>query len=74
MGELVKFERGCSKCENLEKVGKGTYRCSTRLHLDDTDILPIEDGKRTKDWGICNGKYYKREHTERRKLCCQKSC
>ena len=60
MGELVKFEVGCRHCANLVRVGKNTYSCSERVHMDDTAILPIVEGKHTDDWNACNGEDYKR--------------
>lgn len=58
MGELLTFERGCNHCENLVRVGKNTYVCNARAHMDDTDVVPIRDGKHTDDWNICNGEDY----------------
>lgn len=60
MGELLAFERGCHHCENLVQIGKNTYMCATRAHMDDSDVVPIRDGKRTDDWNICDGESYKR--------------
>ena len=60
MGEIVKFEIGCKYCENLSQIGKGTYVCLKRVHMDDSDVIPIKDGKRTDDWGVCEGKNYVR--------------
>ncbi len=60
MGEVLEFCRGCSRCANLARVGKNTYCCTERLHMDDSAIMPIVDGKRTDDWGACDGEDYKR--------------
>lgn len=60
MGEIVKFELGCKRCENLAQIGKGTYVCLKRVHMDDSDVIPIRDGKRTNDWYICNGENFVR--------------
>lgn len=60
MGEIVKFEVGCRHCENLSQIGKGTYVCMKRVHMDDSDVIPIKDGKQTDDWYVCEGKNYVR--------------
>lgn len=62
MGEIVQFAdcRGCRKCENLAQIGKGTYICLVRVHMDDSDVMPIRDGERTEDWYICDGEAYVR--------------
>ena len=60
MGEIVKFEIGCKKCENLSQIGKSTYVCMKRVHMDDSDVIPIKNGKRTDDWYICEGQNYVR--------------
>lgn len=60
MGEIVKFELGCKRCENLSQIGKGTYVCLKRVHMDDSDVIPIRDGKKTDDWYICDGQNYVR--------------
>lgn len=60
MGELVKFEIGCNHCQNLVQIGKNTYMCLDRAHMDDSDVVPIENGKHTSDWNICNGESYVR--------------
>lgn len=58
MGEIVKFEKGCKRCENLSQIGKGTYVCLKRVHMDDSDVIPIKDNKKTDDWYICDGESY----------------
>ncbi len=58
MGQIIKFEIGCRGCAYLERTGKHTYTCSTRVHMDDTPVVPIRDGKKTTDWDICSGKHY----------------
>lgn len=60
MGELVIFERGCRGCEHLVQIGHNTYRCETRVHMDDSDVIPVKDGKHTRDWDICSGEFYVR--------------
>lgn len=60
MGELLAFEKGCYRCEHLSRIGKNTYVCTERVHMDDTDVIPIRDGKHTSDWNICNGENYAR--------------
>lgn len=60
MGELLKFEVGCRHCSHLMKVGKNTYTCLERLHMDDSPVMPIVDGKHTDDWNVCSGEDYKR--------------
>ena len=60
MGEILEFNIGCRHCANLVRVGKNTYSCSERLHMDDTPVMPIVDGKHTDDWDICSGEDYKR--------------
>ena len=60
MGEIIKFERGCKHCENLAQIGAKTYVCLARVHMDDSDVIPIKDGKKTDDWNVCDGKNYVR--------------
>ena len=60
MGELLQFERGCRHCENLSQIGKGTYVCLKRVHMDDSDVIPIKDGHKTSDWFVCDGEAYVR--------------
>ena len=60
MGELVIFERGCRRCEYLTQIGKNTYKCAKRVHMDDSDVVPIRDGEHTEDWNICDGECYVR--------------
>jgi len=60
MGELLQFERGCRGCENLSQIGKGTFVCLKRVHMDDSDVIPIRDGKKTDDWNVCEGQNYVR--------------
>lgn len=60
MGKIIKFEIGCRNCEHLIQIGKGTWMCNENLHEDQTDVLPIEDGEKTSDWGICEGADYRR--------------
>ena len=60
MAEILTFSIGCRRCENLVKVGKNTYMCTERCHMDDSDVVPIRDGKQTDDWYICGGDNYKR--------------
>jgi hypothetical protein len=59
MGELMIFEKGCHHCANLVRSGKNTYMCMERVHMDDSSVIPILDGKHTDDWNICNGESYK---------------
>lgn len=59
MGELLQFERGCRHCKNLVQLDKNTYTCIERLHMDDSPVVPILNGKHTDDWNICNGEDYK---------------
>lgn len=61
---LLHFEVGCRRCLNLQKVGKNTYICSERVHLDDSPVIPIKDGHKTEDWNICNGEYYNRDNNQ----------
>ena len=60
MGDILEFNVGCRRCKNLVKIGKNTYMCSERSHMDDSDVIPIRDGKTTDDWYICSGSDYKR--------------
>lgn len=60
MGEILEFCRGCSRCANLVRVGKNTYCCQERVHMDDSAVMPIVDGKHTEDWNACEGEDYKR--------------
>lgn len=65
MGELLTFNVGCRRCECLVQIGKDTYMCAARCHMDDSDVVPIRDGKRTEDWNICNGENYVRTFNSR---------
>ena len=67
MGEVIKFDVGCRCCANLMRVGKNTYCCQERAHMDDSSVLPIVDGKHTDDWNACNGEDYKRLSTSHSK-------
>ena len=60
MGEIIKFETGCRHCENLSQIGKGTYVCLVRVHMDDSDVIPIKNNQKTNDWNICDGEAYVR--------------
>lgn len=55
MGEIVKFELGCKHCENLSRIDKNTYVCLALLHNDDSDVIPVKDGRKTDDWCACDG-------------------
>ena len=67
MGEIVRFETGCRNCANLVRVGKNTYCCQERVHMDDSAITPIIDGEHTDDWNACEGEDYKRVPRNRSK-------
>ncbi|WP_027217708.1 hypothetical protein [Butyrivibrio fibrisolvens] len=60
MGKIITFEIGCRGCVYLERIGKRTFECSTRTHLDDSPVIPIKDGLKTDDWNICNGEFYEK--------------
>lgn len=60
MGEVIRFELGCKRCEHLSQIGKNTYVCMKRAHMDDSDVVPIRDGVKTSDWYICEGENYVR--------------
>ncbi|ADL36422.1 hypothetical protein bpr_IV057 (plasmid) [Butyrivibrio proteoclasticus B316] len=60
MGSITEFSIGCRRCANLEQIGKKSFMCSVRSHMDDSDVVPIRDGKKTEDWCICDGEYYRR--------------
>lgn len=60
MGEIVQFEIGCRHCEHLSKIDNNTWVCMQRVHMDDSDVVPIKNGKKTDDWGICDGEAYVR--------------
>ena len=60
MGEVVRFEVGCRRCEHLVQIGKNTYLCKQKVHMDDSSVIPIRDGKQTSDWNICKGDSYTR--------------
>ena len=60
MGEVIRFELGCKRCEHLSQIGKNTYVCMKRVHTDDSDVIPIRDGVKTCDWYICEGENYVR--------------
>ncbi len=58
--KVVTFAVGCRRCAHLDRIGKNTYVCAKRVHMDDTAIIPIKDGVKTSDWGICAGKSYQK--------------
>ncbi len=60
---LIPFEIGCRCCSHLERVGKNTYICAERIHMDDSPVIPIKDGLKTDDWNICNGEYYNKSNS-----------
>lgn len=55
---VIQFEIGCRRCSNLMQTGKNTYTCSARVHMDNSPVVPIENGEHTKDWGVCKGERY----------------
>lgn len=55
---IVQFERGCRRCGNLMRVGRNTYICSVRVNMDDSAVIPIQDGEHTADWNVCEGEDY----------------
>lgn len=55
---IVQFETGCRRCEHLVQVGKKTYLCKQKVHMDDSEVIPVRDGKHTHDWYICGGESY----------------
>lgn len=57
---LIQFEVGCRKCVNLVKLEKGTYMCSERVHMDESPVIPIMNGRKTSDWNVCDGEDYNR--------------
>ena len=59
MGQIVKFEKGCRRCEHLVQLDKNTWICEERVHIDDSSIMPILNGKHTADWNACEGEDYK---------------
>ncbi len=59
--KMVTFSIGCRRCIHLQRIGKNTYTCIKRVHMDDSPIIPIRDGDKTSDWGICEGKSYQRD-------------
>ena len=70
MGEIIRFEdydRGCKNCVHLFKIGKGRYMCNEVVYSDDTSVIPVEDGKRTDDWGACNGDSYVKKQVSKSK-------
>lgn len=57
---IVQFERGCRRCEHLVHVAKDTWMCESRLHMDDSTVFPIVEGKKNEeDWDACKGEDYK---------------
>ena len=60
MNNIVKFDTGCRKCIHLVRIGKNSFLCGIRVHLDDSDVVPIRNGQKTEDWNICNGEHYKK--------------
>lgn len=61
-GSLITFEIGCRRCIYLKKIGKNTYGCTERVHLDDAPVIPVLKGHKTEDWNICNGDDYNRDN------------
>lgn len=55
---VIQFERGCRRCEHLVQTGKNTYKCDKKVHMDDSEVVPIKDGEHTKDWNVCRGESY----------------
>ena len=55
---IIQFEIGCRRCGNLVRTGKNTYTCNARVHMDDSTIIPIENGEHTSDWNACEGEEY----------------
>lgn len=60
MSQIIAFEIGCRHCACLEKIGKDSYECCSRVHMDDSPVIPIFEGKKTTDWNICEGIDYTR--------------
>ncbi len=58
MGNIIQFEKGCRHCDGLTRIDKCTYICNKRAHMDDSSIILIKDGAKTRDWNICRGEYY----------------
>lgn len=58
MKNVVEFDIGCRRCIHLTQIAKGTFCCNTRVHMDDTPVIPIKDNHKTLDWNICNHEYY----------------
>ena len=58
MDNIVQFEIGCRKCEHLIQIGKRTYLCEQKVHMDDSEVIPVRDGKHTSDWYVCAGDSY----------------
>lgn len=59
--QYKKQNRGCANCVHCEFCGdKRTdlWTCDCRVKSDDSEIFPIENGKRTEDYNFCNGEYY----------------
>ncbi len=61
MATILPFETGCASCIYLDKVEKQTYWCGAIVQMDDSPIVPIQDGAKTIDWYICSGQYYVRK-------------
>lgn len=55
---IIQFEIGCRRCEHLSKVGRNTYICTKKVHMDNSEVVPIRDGEHTSDWNVCKGKNY----------------
>ncbi|MCR4757768.1 MAG: hypothetical protein K5792_08215 [Butyrivibrio sp.] len=56
--QILLFEIGCRKCSNLVALGNHSYMCIERVHMDDSSVIPIRNGKKTVDWNICGGDDY----------------
>lgn len=55
---ILAFEIGCRRCACLERIGTNTFECGSRVHMDDSPVIPVFEGKKTSDWNICEGMDY----------------
>lgn len=69
MGEIIQFSdycKGCKTCANLLRVDKDKYLCSVMQWDDGTDVYPIENGKHSEGYNICDGAEYERKRGVKR--------
>lgn len=60
--KVIDMEHNCIGCKHLLEVDdEGTCICNSRVHMNDTPIVPMVQGEYTSDWGFCGGEFYERQ-------------